>query len=53
MGIEGVVISAVSAKVMLTGPGMENDQFDPAAQILSICSNIVEIQITEGTKDFD
>jgi hypothetical protein len=49
MGNEGVIISEGSAKVKLTGPGIESVQFDPAVQILGTGSNFIEVQLNEGT----
>ncbi len=51
-GKEGVLISAGSATVKLSAPGIENVQFDPAVQILGSGSNFIDIQLSEGTFSF-
>ena len=52
MGKEGVIISEGSAKVKLTGAGIESIQFDPAVQIISTGNNFIEVQLNDGTFNF-
>lgn len=52
-GNEGVIISAGSATAKLYGPGIENVQFEPAVQILGSGSDFIDIQLSEGTFNFN
>jgi len=52
MGKEGVIISEGSTTIKLSGPGIESIQFDPAVQILSTGTNLIEVQLNEGTFRF-
>ncbi len=52
-GNEGVIISAGSATAILYGPGIENVQFEPALQILGSGSDFINIQLSEGTYNFN
>ncbi len=53
MGNEGVIISAGYATAKLYGPGIENVQFDPAVQTISTGTDYIEVQIDEGTYNFN
>jgi hypothetical protein len=53
MGNEGVIISEGSTIVKLTGSGIENVQFDPAVQVIRTGTNLIEVQISEGTYYFN
>jgi len=51
-GREGVIISEGSTTARLSGPGIENIQFNPAIEILGSGSNFLDIQLSEGTFTF-
>ena len=51
-GNTGAVLSEGPARLKLTGPGIGSVQFEPAVQILTSGTDFIEVQLGEGTYNF-